>query len=222
MPKPAPLIAPSILSADFTRLGAELRAIEEAGADWVHVDVMDGCFVPNLTFGPVVLEAIRKATRLPLDVHLMIVEPERQLAALARAGADSLTVHVEACPHLRRTLEQIHELGKQAGVALNPHTPEELLRYVLDVADRVLVMSVNPGFGGQDFLPAILPKLRALRASIDASGAEVQLEVDGGINPRTASAALEAGADMLVAGSAIFHAPDYAVALRALRAKGAP
>lgn len=219
------LIAPSILSADFSRLGDEVRAIERAGADWVHVDVMDGRFVPNMTIGPLVVKALRPVTKLPLDTHLMIVEPERYVEAFAEAGADIITVHAEACTHLHRVLQQIRALGKRAGVSLNPHTPEDVLRYVLDLTDLVLVMSVNPGFGGQDFIPTVLPKLRALRAMIDASGRPIHLQVDGGIKPGTARQVIEAGADVLVAGSAVFGTPqapkDYAQSIAALRAEAA-
>lgn len=214
------LIAPSILSADFGRLADEVRAIEKAGADWVHVDVMDGRFVPNITMGPVVVQAVRKATTLPLDVHLMIVEPERYLDAFAEAGADILSVHVEACPHLHRTIQHIHGLGKKAGVVLNPHTPEESIRYVLGDVDLVLVMSVNPGFGGQAFIPEMLTKLRALRAMIDETGRDIALEVDGGVSPTTAEQVVQAGARALVAGSAVFSKPDYAAAIRDIRAAG--
>jgi ribulose-phosphate 3-epimerase len=213
------LIAPSILSADFARLGEEVAALERAGADWAHVDVMDGRFVPNMTIGPLVVRAVRRATKLPLDVHLMIVEPERYVHEFAEAGADVITVHAEACTHLHRVLQQIRALGKRAGVALNPHTPEDVLRYVLELTDLVLVMSVNPGFGGQDFIPAVLPKLRAVRAMIQASGRPIHLEVDGGVKPGTARQVIEAGADVLVAGSAVFNAKDYAQAIRALRAE---
>jgi ribulose-phosphate 3-epimerase len=197
-------VAPSILSADFGRLAEEVRAAEEAGADWIHVDVMDGRYVPNITIGPVVVEAVRAATRLPLDVHLMIVEPERYVADFAKAGADVISVHVEASPHLHRTVQQIRGLGKKAGVVLNPHTPEDAIRYVLGDVDLVLVMSVNPGFGGQSFIPAALGKLRALRRAIDEAGHDVVLEVDGGVAPGTAKQVIEAGARMLVAGSAVF------------------
>ncbi|MDH5492371.1 MAG: ribulose-phosphate 3-epimerase [Myxococcales bacterium] len=210
-------VAPSILSADFGRLGAEVAAIEAAGADWVHVDVMDGRFVPNLTLGPPILRAVRAATTLPLDVHLMIVEPERYVEAFAEAGADVITVHVEACPHLHRTLQQIRGLGKRAGVSLNPHSPAESIQHVLELLDLVLVMSVNPGFGGQAFIPAMLPKIEALRAMIDAGAHPIDLEVDGGVREGTAAAALEAGADVLVAGNAVFGAPDYGVAIRRIR-----
>ena len=210
-------IAPSILSADFSALGAEVRAVEEGGADWIHVDVMDGRFVPNLTIGPLVVAALRKVTRLPLDVHLMIVEPERYIEDFAGAGADVISVHVEASTHLQRTLRRIRELGKRAGVVLNPHTPEDALRYVLGDLDLILVMSVNPGFGGQAFLPQVLPKVAALRRMIDASGFPIDLEIDGGITPATAPTVVEAGARVLVAGSAVFGQPDRAAAIRALR-----
>lgn len=214
------LIAPSILSADFGRLAEEVAAIEEGGADWVHVDVMDGRFVPNITIGPVVVQAVRKATTLPLDVHLMIVEPERYLDAFAEAGADILSVHVEACPHLHRTIQHIHGLGKRAGVVLNPSTPEESVRYVLNDVDLILVMSVNPGFGGQAFIPEVLPKLRALRAMIDETGRDIALEVDGGVSPATVEQVVQAGARALVAGSAVFSKPDYAAAIQEIRAAG--
>lgn len=218
---PGPLrIAPSILSADFGRLADEVRAVEQAGADWIHVDVMDGRFVPNITIGPVVVRAVRQATSLPLDVHLMIVEPEKYLDAFAEAGADLLSVHVEACPHLHRTVQHIRGLGKKAGVVLNPHTPEDSIRYVLEDVDLVLVMSVNPGFGGQAFIPAVLPKLRTLRAMIDATGKDIDLEVDGGVAAGTAEQVVAAGARVLVAGSAVFQQKDYAAAIRAIRAAG--
>ncbi len=213
------LIAPSILSADFARLGDEVQALERAGADWAHVDVMDGRFVPNMTIGPLVVKALRGVTKLPLDVHLMIVEPERYVADFAEAGADIITVHAEACTHLHRVLQQIRGLGKKAGVSLNPHTPEDVLRYVLDLTDLVLVMSVNPGFGGQAFIPAALPKLRNIRAMIQASGRQIHLEVDGGVKPGVARQVIEAGADVLVAGSAVFNSGDYAKAIAQLRAE---
>ena len=211
------LIAPSILSADFARLGEEVASLERGGADWAHVDVMDGRFVPNMTIGPLVVKALKKVTKLPLDVHLMIVEPEKYVVDFAEAGADIITVHAEACHHLHRVLQQIRSLGKRAGVSLNPGTPEDVLRYVLDLTDLVLVMSVNPGFGGQDFIPAVLPKIERLRRMIDASGNPIHLEVDGGIKPGTARKVIQAGADVLVAGSAVFGAKDYGAAIRALR-----
>lgn len=214
------LIAPSILSADFSRLGEEVRAVEAAGADWIHVDVMDGRFVPNITIGPLVVKAVRRVTKLPLDVHLMIVEPERYVDDFAAAGADTITVHVEACTHLHRTLQHIRGLKKRAGVVLNPSTSEDTLRYVLDVVDLVLVMSVNPGFGGQSFIAEVLPKVRAIRGMIDRSGRAIDLEIDGGISEATAALATKAGARALVAGNAVFTKPSYADAIAALRREG--
>lgn len=210
-------IAPSILSADFGRLGDEVGAVDRAGADWIHVDVMDGRFVPNLTIGPVVVKAVRKATDKPLDVHLMIEEPERYVEDFAAAGADTITVHLEACRHLQRTLQQIRDLGKRAGVSLNPHTPEDGLRYVLPYLDNVLVMTVNPGFGGQAFLPQMLPKIARLRAMLDDAGCDTDLEVDGGIKPGTAAECARAGANAFVAGSAIYNTDDYSAAIAAIR-----
>ncbi len=212
------LIAPSILSADFGRLAEEVRAVERAGADWIHVDVMDGRFVPNITIGPAIVKAVRAATRLPLDVHLMIVEPEKYLDDFAAAGADRLSVHVETCPHLQRTLQHIRHLGKRAGVVLNPATHEYTIQYALDVADLVLVMSVNPGFGGSRSSRRSWPKVRAIRKMIDAQGRDIRLEIDGGIAVGTASKAVAAGADVLVAGNAVFTHPDYAQAIAAIRA----
>jgi ribulose-phosphate 3-epimerase len=214
-------IAPSILSADFSKLGEQVAAAEAAGADWIHVDVMDGRFVPNITVGPVVVRAVRKATKLPIDVHLMIVEPERYVGAFAEAGADSLSVHVEPSVHLARTLQQIRGLGKNAGVVLNPHTPEESIRYVMDHVDVVLVMSVNPGFSGQAFMPEVLPKIEAVRRMIDATGRDIALEVDGGVAPGTARQVVRAGARVLVAGAAFFGRPDLAAAMRDLRGDAA-
>ena len=213
------LIAPSILSADFARLGEEVAAVEKAGADWIHVDVMDGRFVPNITLGPPIVKALRKATKLPLDVHLMIVEPEKFVDAFAEAGADTITIHVEACAHLHRTLCHIKSLGKRAGVTMNPSTHEDSLRYVMDVVDQVLVMSVNPGFGGQSFIREVLPKVAAIRSMIEARGRHIDLEIDGGITKDTAPEAIAAGARVLVAGNAVFSGGEknYASAISALR-----
>lgn len=197
-------IAPSILSADFTRLGEQIREAEAAGADWIHVDVMDGRFVPNITMGPLVVEAVRRVTRLPLDVHLMIVEPERHLKAFAEAGADHISVHGEISPNLHRTLQTICELGCRVGIAINPHTPASSISEVVHMLDVILVMTVNPGFGGQAFLPETLPKIRQLRAMAVSSGRDIDIAVDGGIYAETAPSAVSAGANVLIAGSAIF------------------
>jgi ribulose-phosphate 3-epimerase len=211
------LVAPSILSADFGSLGDEIRAVERAGADWIHVDVMDGRFVPNITIGPLVVAAARAATRLPLDVHLMIVEPDRHLEAFAEAGADLIVVHAETCPHLHRTLQRIRDLGARPGVAFNPSTPLSGLPFVLELVDLVLLMTVNPGFGGQQFISSVLPKVREARALIDDSGLRIDLEVDGGVGPKTAWQVLEAGANVLVAGNAVFKTGDYAKAIQGIR-----
>ncbi|MEW5931389.1 MAG: ribulose-phosphate 3-epimerase [Gemmatimonadota bacterium] len=213
-------IAPSILSADFARLGEQVREAEEGGADWIHVDVMDGHFVPNITIGPLVAEAARRSTRLPVDVHLMIQHPERYLEAFAKAGADYLTVHVETCPHLHRTVQQIRELGVKAGVTLNPATPVDSLAEILPYVDLVLVMSVNPGFGGQSYIPTSTAKIARVRRMIDAlgRGGEVELQVDGGVAPDTVAEVAAAGATVVVAGSAVYNrrAP-VAANIRALR-----
>lgn len=212
-----PLIAPSILSADFTRLGEEIRAVESAGADWIHIDVMDGRFVPNISYGPIIVEAARKSTPLPLDVHLMIVEPDALIPAFVKAGADLISVHAETCPHLHRSLQLIRSLGARPGVALNPATSPELLEFVMDDIDFVLVMTVNPGFGGQKFIPQCLDKIARIRKAIAASGRPIHLQVDGGVNPETSRAVTEAGADVLVAGSAIFGTQDYRQSIAQLR-----
>jgi ribulose-phosphate 3-epimerase len=212
-------IAPSILSADFGRLAEEVRAI--GSADYVHVDVMDGHFVPNMTIGPLVVEAVRRATQLPLDVHLMIEDAERWVPAYAKAGADVIGVHVEACPHLHRTLHQIRELGKRASVVLNPATPLEAIEWVLGEVDQVLIMSVNPGFGGQHFIPSALEKIRRLRRMIGERGLAVDIEVDGGINLDNVGEVVAAGANVLVSGSAIFGTADRAATIAAMREHGA-
>jgi ribulose-phosphate 3-epimerase len=214
-----PLIAPSILSADFAKLGEEVHAVDEAGADWIHIDVMDGHFVPNLTIGPGVVKALRPHTKRPFDVHLMISPVDLFLDAFAEAGADTITVHPEAGPHLHRTVQHVKSLGKKAGVSLNPATPPDALDYVLDQLDLVLVMSVNPGFGGQKFISSQLKKIEAIAGTIAARGLDIQLEVDGGIDPETARLAVDAGATALVAGTAVFKGGPsaYADNIKALR-----
>ncbi len=206
-------IAPSILSADFSRLGEEIRAIEAAGADYVHIDVMDGHFVPNITIGPLLVEAARRITALPLDVHLMIENPDRYVPDFAAAGADIIVVHAEAVNHLHRSVQLIKSLGKRAGVALNPATPLNALEYVLEDLDLVLLMTVNPGFGGQGFIDACLPKIHSLRAMLDRCGCEAELEVDGGVKTSNITRISHAGADVFVAGSAVFGSADYAVTI---------
>jgi ribulose-phosphate 3-epimerase len=212
------VIAPSILSADFGRLAEQVQAIDAGGADWVHVDVMDGHFVPNLTIGPMIVRAVRKVTKLPLDVHLMITNADDFLDEYADAGADIITVHAEACTHLHRTIQRIHGLGKKPGVALNPATSLDAVRYVIDDLAMVLVMSVNPGFGGQSFIPHSLDKVRRLRAMLTAAGSTAQIEIDGGIDASNVTQVVDAGATILVAGNAIFGTPDAEAATRALRA----
>jgi ribulose-phosphate 3-epimerase len=213
------MIAPSILSADFTRLGEEIRAVEAAGADWIHADIMDGHFVPNITFGPMVVEAVRRVTRLPIDVHLMISEPERYIADFAKAGADYISVHVETCIHLHRTVQLIRDAGARPGVVLNPATPLEALQWILEYADLVLVMSVNPGFGGQAFIANSIEKIQRLRQMIMEKRLTTLIEIDGGVSDKTIGNIAAAGADVFVAGSAIFGSRDYAAAIRGLRAR---
>jgi ribulose-phosphate 3-epimerase len=214
---PAPLIAPSLLAADFARLGEEVEAIAAAGADWLHLDIMDGHFVPNISFGPGLVKALRGRTPIPFDVHLMIAPADPYLAAFAEAGADIISLHPEAGPHLHRSLQTIRALGKKAGVVLNPATPVEAVAHVLDLVDLILVMSVNPGFGGQSFIESQLPKIATLRRMIEASGRPIHLQVDGGVTEATAPRCIEAGADVLVAGTAVFGRKDYAAAIAALR-----
>jgi len=210
-------ISPSILSADFARLGAEIRTVEQAGADYIHVDVMDGHFVPNITIGAPVVGALRQVTELPLDVHLMIENPDLYIPDFAKAGSDIITVHQEAVPHLHRTIQLIHSLGKKAGVSINPATPAGALEIIMAEVDLVLVMTVNPGFGGQSFIPATLNKITQLREMIDRTGRDIELEVDGGVKADNIGEIAAAGADVFVAGSAVFNAPDYTQAIQALR-----
>jgi ribulose-phosphate 3-epimerase len=214
-------IAPSLLAADFARLGEEVRAVQQAGADWLHLDIMDGHFVPNISFGPGLVKALRKHCSLPFDVHLMIAPADPYLSAFAEAGADLISLHPEAGPHLHRSLQTIRALGKKAGVVLNPATPVAAVETVLDLCDLVLVMSVNPGFGGQSFIRSQLSKIATLRAMIDASGREIALQVDGGVTSETARDCIAAGADVLVAGTAVFGARDYAAAIETIRGAGA-
>lgn len=218
MPMQNKMIAPSILSADFARLGEEISDVIKAGADVIHVDVMDGRFVPNITIGPLVVAAVRKICTHPLDVHLMIVEPDKYIDAFAAAGADWITVHVEACPHLHRTIQHIKKLGKKAGVVLNPATSLSTLDYILEEVDLVMLMSVNPGFGGQSFIPSTLEKIRTLKARIDGLGLPTGIEIDGGVSPDTISAIAAAGVNIFVAGSAVFNG-DYAQTIAALKSR---
>ncbi len=211
------LIAPSILSADFSRLGDEVKAVEKVGVDWIHIDVMDGHFVPNITIGPLVVEAVRRVTDLPLDVHLMVEDPDRYLEDFARAGSTSMTVQAEACVHLHRTIQAIKALDVKAGVALNPTTPFSTIEWILEDVDLVLIMSVNPGFGGQKFIPQTLQKIKDLKPVIGAKNPSVLIEVDGGINQETIRSSADAGADVFVAGSAIFGSSDYGKVIRKFR-----
>ncbi|MFY0759088.1 ribulose-phosphate 3-epimerase [Metabacillus dongyingensis] len=210
-------IAPSILSADFSRLGAEIEDVERGGADYIHVDVMDGHFVPNITIGPLIVDAIRPVTKLPLDVHLMIENPDAFIGTFAKMGADIISVHAEACPHLHRTIQLIKSEGVKAGVVLNPHTPADVIKHVLDDLDLVLLMTVNPGFGGQSFIHAVLPKITEVAKMVKERGLQTEIEVDGGVNAETAMLCIEAGANVLVAGSAIYNQPDRMKAIREIR-----
>ncbi|PAQ13238.1 ribulose-phosphate 3-epimerase [Bacillaceae bacterium SAOS 7] len=211
-------IAPSILSADFSRLGEEIKDVEMGGADIIHVDVMDGHFVPNITIGPLIVDAIRPITKLPLDVHLMIENPDQYIEAFAKAGADYITVHVEACPHLHRTIQLIRSHGVKAGVVLNPATPAQMIEHILEDIDMVLLMTVNPGFGGQSFIHSVVPKIRQVKQMIDEKGLDVEIEIDGGVNIETAKLCTEAGASILVAGSAVYNKEDRKQAIEEIRA----
>ncbi|MBT2581897.1 ribulose-phosphate 3-epimerase [Planococcus sp. ISL-109] len=213
-------IAPSILAADFAKLGQEVQEVEKAGADWIHIDVMDGHFVPNITMGPIVVGALRPLTKLPLDVHLMIENPDRYIEDFAKAGADYITVHVEACPHLHRTIQLIRSFGVKPGVVLNPHTPVETIQHVLEDIDLVLFMTVNPGFGGQKFIHSVVPKVAQLAAMVKERGLSVDIQIDGGINEETIVPCAKAGANVFVAGSAIFSKEDRALALQAIKQAG--
>jgi len=210
-------ISPSILSADFTRLGDEIKAVEQAGADYIHIDVMDGHFVPNITIGPMIVEAVKRVTDLPLDVHLMISAPDNFIDDFVKAGATILTVHAETVKHLHRTVQYIKEKGVSPGVSLNPATPLDILEYVLDDLDLVLLMTVNPGFGGQKFIPAVIPKIKRLREMVDKRNLKTEIEVDGGIGPDSISPVSSAGADVFVAGSAIFYSEDYKKTISLMR-----
>jgi ribulose-phosphate 3-epimerase len=210
-------IAPSILSANFARLEEEIKAVEEGGADYIHVDVMDGHFVPNITMGPLIVQAIRPVTNLPLDVHLMIDNPDSYIGAFAKAGADLLSVHLEACRHLHRTIQHIKSEGMKAGVVLNPHTPFSMIEHVIEDVDLVLLMTVNPGFGGQSFIHSVLPKIKQIATLVEERRLQVEIEVDGGVNPETAKLCIQAGANVLVAGSAIYNQQDRREAITKLR-----
>lgn len=210
-------IAPSILSADFTRLGEEVKSVEQAGADYIHIDVMDGHFVPNITIGPIIVEAVRRVTELPLDVHLMISNPDYFIEDFVRAGADIITIHTEAVKHLHRSIQHIRKAGARPGASLNPATPLQVIEYILDDLDMVVIMTVNPGFGGQEFISEVIPKIERLKEMIDKRGLNIEIEVDGGINPDNISLVSSAGANVFVAGSAVFGSKDYARTIRKMK-----